>query len=128
MVGGALTHGTLLQFLEYVRIIRRVESFAIFWQVYHVTEVVQGVVGCILVFGLLTCCALLYSMRDLKVAQIAAQWSLIWEFMPYNFEPGHNIKEVTKNIYCAKGKDAFDHSPITWLFMRFRTSCKNLGD
>ena len=38
-------------------------------------------IGCIVVVGVLTCCALLYSISDLKAEQMNVQCSLIWELM-----------------------------------------------
>ena len=32
--------------------------------------------------------------------------------MFYEFEMGHNIMEATKNISCAKGEGAVDHSGV----------------
>ena len=49
-------------------------------------------------------------MYDLKTAQINMLCCLIQELMIYEFELGHNATEATKNICCAKGDGAVDHS------------------
>ena len=41
------------------------------------------------------------------------QPSQIRERMFYEFEQCQNAAEATKNIYCAKGEDAVDHSTVT---------------
>ena len=38
-----------------------------------------------------------------------------------------NAMEDTKNICCAKGEVAVDHSTVTRWFKKFRLSCKNLN-
>ena len=63
-----------------------------------------------MVVGMLTCCALLHSVHDLKATQMNVQHSLIHEFMLYEFELSHNTMEATQNIYCMKGKGTVDHS------------------
>ena len=44
------------------------------------------------------------------------QYSLIWEFMHYEFELDHNVVEATKSIYCAKGDREIDHSIVNRYF------------
>ena len=56
------------------------------------------------------------------------QCNLIQELMLYEIEMGHNDAEVTKNICCAKGEGAVDHSQVTRWFKKFCLCCKNLGD
>ena len=85
-------------------------------------------VGSIVVVGVLTCCALLNSVCNLKGAQINIQCNLIQELMLYKFKLVHNATEATKNICCAKGKGAVDHSSVTRGFKKFRLGCKNLDD
>ena len=42
--------------------------------------------------------------------------SLIWQFMLYAFELGHNATEATKNICCTKSEGTVDHNTVTrWL-------------
>ena len=67
-------------------------------------KTVQTVLGGIVVVGVLIRCALLYSVCNLKAAQMNMQRSLIREFMLYEFEPGHNTAEATKNIFVRKVK------------------------
>ena len=51
--------------------------------------------------------ALLYSMCDLKDAQMNMQHSLIWKL--YEFKLSQNDAEATKNICRAKGKHTVDY-------------------
>ena len=53
------------------------------------------VVGSIMVVGLLTGCALLHSVCDLKASQMKVQHCLIWELILYGFELSPNRKEET---------------------------------
>ena len=85
-------------------------------------------VGSIMVVGALTHYALLPSMYDLKTTQMNVPHSLIQELMPHKFELGHNVKETTKNICCAKGEGTVDHTTITRWFKKFCSGCKNLDD
>ena len=65
------------------------------------TEVVVEVlaeVGSIVVVGALTCYTLLYSVSDLKAAQMNVQHSLIHELLLYEFEQGYNTVEATEEI------------------------------
>ena len=48
--------------------------------------------------------------------------------MLYEFELGHNVAEVAKNICCAKGESTVDHSAITRRFKKFDLGCKNLNN
>ena len=69
--------------------------------IYHVTKSFQdmevsAVVGSIVVVGVLTHCALLHSMYDLKVIQMNVQCSLNQEIMLYVFQLDHNFKEVVQ--------------------------------
>ena len=67
-------------------------------------------------------------MCDLKAtAQLNTQ-SLIWVFMLYEFEMGHNAMKVTKIIYCAKGEGTVDCSMVTRWFKKFHPGNKNLDD
>ena len=50
---------------------------------------VPTVVDSIVVVGVLTCCALLHSMCNLKATQMNVLYSFIWEFMLYEFELGY---------------------------------------
>ena len=68
---------------------------------YHVTEAVQALSGThmadsVEVVDVLTCYALLFTVSDLKAAQMNMQSSLIQELMLYKIE--FNIMEATKNI------------------------------
>ena len=65
---------------------------------------VLSVIGSTVVVGALIPYALLHSMCYLKVKQMNMQHCLIWEPILYEFEPGHNTKEATKNICCVKMK------------------------
>ena len=77
------------------------------------------VVGSIVVVGVLTHCALLHSVRDLKITKVNVQCSIIEELMLYEFEQGYKIVEATKNICYAKDESAVDHSTITRGFKKF---------
>ena len=70
-------------------------------------------VGSIVVAGVLTHCALLYFMCDLKAVQINMQHSLIQELMLYKIELGYSDVEGIKNICCAKKEVAADCSTVT---------------
>ena len=48
--------------------------------------------------------------------------------MNYVFKLGRNALKATKNIYCAKGESAADHSTVTREFKKFCLRCKNLDD
>ena len=63
-----------------------------------------------MVVSVLTRCALLQSVCDLKAAQMNVQCSLIQELMLDKFELGYNATEVTKKIYYAKDEGAVDRS------------------
>ena len=82
---------------------------------------VPTVVGSILIVGVLTHCALVLSMYDLKAAQVNVQHSLIWEFMLYKFTLCHKAAEATKNICCAKSEEIIDQSTVTRWFKKFHS-------
>ena len=68
------------------------------WHIYHVILAVLAMeVSRILVVGILTHCALLHSVCDLKATQMNVQHSILWEFMFYKFKLAHNAMEATKN-------------------------------
>ena len=46
----------------------------------------------------------------------------------HEFELGHNATEATKNICCAKEKDADNPSTVTKRLEKFRKGFKNLDD
>ena len=54
--------------------------------------------------------------------------TLIWELIPYEFEVGDNVTEVTQNIGRAKGKDGVGHSKVPRWFKKFCFGCKYLND
>ena len=64
------------------------------------------IVGSIMVVGVLTSCALLYSAGDLKAAQMNVQHSLICE-LTLEFEVGHSAAQTTKNIWYVKDEDSW---------------------
>ena len=68
-----------------------------------------------MVLGVLTCCALLQSVCDLKAAQMNMQFSLIGNscFMSSNCAM---TLEATKNICWVKDEVAVDHSTLTRWF------------
>ena len=89
-----------------------------FWYVlvcdmYIMIEAVQAVVVGIMVVGVLTRCALLHIVYNLKAAQMNMQHSLIQQLMLYELKLGHYTAEVTKNIYWAKSEGTLDHSTVT---------------
>ena len=55
-------------------------------------------------------------------------YSLIWEFMLYEFELGYDTMEVKKDISWVKGESTADHSTETRWLKKFCSSCKNLDD
>ena len=59
---------------------------------------VLAVVGSIMVIDVLSNCALLHTMCDLKATQMNIQCSLIKNLMLYKFESGYNATEATKNM------------------------------
>ena len=54
------------------------------------------------------------------------QCNPFWEFMHYEFELGHNVTEVIKNIYCVKCEDVVDYSTTTRCFKKLWSSYKIL--
>ena len=77
-----------------------------------------------MVVDVLTHNALLFSVYDLKGAQMNLQCSQIWELIFYQL--GHNATEATKNIYCANCECTVDHSKQR--LMKFCFGYKNLND
>ena len=72
-------------------------------------------IGCIMVVDVLTCCALLHSMWDLKATQMNVQHSL----MIYEFKLDHNAAEAAKNIRWVKGEGAVNDSTVIICFKKF---------
>ena len=62
---------------------------------------VPAVVVDVMEVSVLTCCALLHSMWDLKAAQMNLQHSLILEFLLYKLK-----QKQPKTISCVKGEGA----------------------
>ena len=48
--------------------------------------------------------------------------------MLYKFKLGHNAMEETKNICCAKGDEAVEHSIAIRWSKKFWSGCKNHND
>ena len=66
---------------------------------------VSAVVGSIVAVGVLTRCALLDSLYDLKAAWMnVRRTSLISELMLYEFDLDHSTAETSTNIRCVKGE------------------------
>ena len=78
-------------------------------------------VGSIVVVGVLTCCALLHSMCDLKATQVTVQYSLIGNlcFMSSKW---------AKNICFTKGEDTVDHNTVTRWLKKFGSDYRNLNN
>ena len=74
---------------------------------------VSTVVGSIMVVSVLTRCALIDSMCDLKDAQMNMQYRLIWALIVHYFELGYDAMHATKNACCANSEDTVDHNIIT---------------
>ena len=90
---------------------------------------VSAVGGSIMVTGVLTYCALLYSnVCNLKTTQKNIHYSLIQELVLYKFKLGHNLTKATKIIFCMKGEDAVEYGAVTRCFKKFCSSCKTLND
>ena len=89
------------------------------------TKAVQVMIDCIVVVGVLRCCALLHSVCDLKLAQMNEHCNLIQELILYK---GHNLSETTKNICCMKSEGTVDNSTVTRWFKKFYLSCKNVNN
>ena len=102
-------------------------GYACFLCIYHVTKAVEAVVGIIVLVGVQTHCALVYSLGDFKSTQINMQCCLICELMLYKFKWVHNTMEATKNICCLKGTGTVIHSTITGKFKKLLSGCKNLN-
>ena len=60
--------------------------------------------GCIVVVGVLTYCALLHSVDDLKAALINVQHSLIWGLMLYMFKVDYITQKQQKIFDLQKVK------------------------
>ena len=95
--------------------------------IYHMTKAVQAVVDCIVVVGVLTCCALFQSVWDFKVTQMNMKQSnsgtyALWVQTELCY-CGSNQK-----ICCAKGKSTVNYSTVTRWFMKFHSGFKNLND
>ena len=73
--------------------------------------------------GALTLYSLLYSMCNLKAAQMNVQRSLILEIMFYGFELSYG-----SDPKYLKGEGAVDHRTVTRWFKKFRSRCKNLDN
>ena len=67
-------------------------------------KAVHAVKGSIMAFGVLTHCAFLHSVCDLKAT---------YDLMLYEFKLGPIVMEVTKNISCTKGKSVVDHHTVS---------------
>ena len=87
---------------------------------------VTTVIGSIVVFGVLTYCALLHSEQVLKATQMNIQCNLIWELLLYKFQVGYNAVEATKIICCTNCEVPVDHNTVTRWFKKFCSDCKNL--
>ena len=72
----------------------------------------------IMVFGVLTRCALAHSV----------QRGLIQKTMLYKFELHYKAAEAIKNIWCAKGDGTVGHSTVTKWLKNLCSGCKNLDD
>ena len=70
--------------------------------------------------GVLTCCALLYSVYDLKATLMNVQQELIL----YEVEMSHN---VNKNICCTK-EGAVDSNSVTRWLKKVYSGYKNFSD
>ena len=57
----------------------------------------------ITVVGVLTSCAVLHSVFNLKASKMNMQFSLIQEFMFYDFEQDHDTMEATEKIWYQNG-------------------------
>ena len=75
--------------------------------------------------ALLTHCALLCFVCDLKATQMNMQQSNLGT---YKFELGYNIAKAIKNICCRKSEGAVVHTIVTRLFKKFCSGCKNLDN
>ena len=86
---------------------------------------VPAVVSSMVVVGVLTHCAILNSVCDLKTAQMNMQRGIIRKLMAYEFKLSHSVMEATRNISYAKSESAIDHSTVTRWFVKFHSGCKN---
>ena len=83
-------------------------------------------VGSLGTVGVLTRCVLLYSVPELKTAQMKVYQNLIWKLLLFEFELGHNAVASTKNICSGKVEGLDDPSTVTRWFKKFFLGCKNL--
>ena len=70
------------------------------------------VVDSVMLVGVLTCCALLHSVCDLKITQMNMLLRLLWEFMCNKFKQVHNFVEATKTICFVKDEGRVNHSTM----------------
>ena len=85
------------------------------------------IVDSIMVVGVLTHCALLHFVYDLKNTQMNRKCSLIWEVTLYEFEWDNNTEEASKNIWGAKSESTVELSTVMKWFKKFSLGCKNLS-
>ena len=76
-------------------------------------------VGNTVVDGVLTHCALLHYVCDLKAKQMNVHCSLNQELMLYEFKLSHNAVEITKNICYMKDEGAVAYNTVTRWFKKF---------
>ena len=88
---------------------------------------VPTVFGRIMVVGALTC-VLCQIMWDLKAVQRDMQYRLIKDFMLYMFKLDCNTMEAIKNLCCANGDGAVDHSTVTIWLKKFYLGWEKLTD
>ena len=84
--------------------------------------------GSIVMFGKLTCCALLYSICNLNDSQIYVQCCWIQDLILCIFKLGHNIMETIENIYSVEGECAIERGTVTRWLKKFHLDCKNCND
>ena len=94
----------------------------------HNSAATDAMVSSIMVVGSLTHCALPHSMCDLIGIQMIVQHCLTQELMLYKFELAITPQKTSKNICCAKGEDAVDHSTVTRWVKKFCSDCKNIDN
>ena len=71
-----------------------------------------------MVEGALTRYALLHTVFDSKTEQIR-KYCLNWDFMIYEFKPGHNVTEATKDISWVKSEVAVVNTIVRKWFNKF---------
>ena len=120
-------------------ILRQIKSFSTLWDMLVcITYVlwpnqlkpweVPAVIGSIVVVDVLTCCALLHFVCDLKAIDMNRGSNLIQELVLYEFEQDHCMTKASKNVCCVKSEGPVDHCTITRLFKEFSLSCKNIDN